>query len=122
MANVGADTQTVSREYWERFLQRTVAPEPKSDVKRAARRYPLIGDLNIAFDDEQGRAHTRVLSLINVSCEGLTAKGQTDIALDTDVLIEMNPEGTPFRMLGRIVHCTETIGGYKIGIELQFRS
>ena len=58
--------------------------------------------------------------LLNASQEGLTTKGQTPITLNTEVVLELNPEGTPFAVRGRIAHCTETLGGFKIGIELRF--
>jgi hypothetical protein len=60
------------------------------------------------------------LALLNASQEGLTTKGQTPITLNTEVVLELNPEGTPFAVRGRIAHCTETLGGFKIGIELRF--
>lgn len=119
MSNAETETRFASRAYWKRFLQRTVAPEVKSDLKRATPRYPLPGDIKVTFKDSS-KASVRRLALLNASEGGLTTKGQTKIDLDTEVVIELNPEGTPFLVRGRIAHCTETLGGFKIGIELRF--
>jgi len=119
MSNAETETRFISSAYWKRFLQRTVAPEHKSDVQRSAPRYPLPGDIKVTFEDS-GETSVRRLALINASQEGLTTKGQTAMPLDVDVVLELNPEGTPFSIHGRIIHCTETLGGFKIGIELRF--
>lgn len=119
MSNTDVEITFISKAYWKRFLQRTVAPESKSDIQRATPRYPLPGDIKVTFEDA-GEMSARRLALLNASHEGITAKGQTLIPVDVDVVVELNPEGTPFRIRARIVHCTETLGGFKIGIELRF--
>ena len=119
MSNAETETRFISKSYWKRLLQRTVAPVDKSDLKRSTRRYPLPGDIKVTFEDA-GETSVRRLALLNASEGGLATKGQTQILLDTEVIIELNLEGTPFTVRGRIVHCTETIGGFKIGIELRF--
>ena len=119
MSNAETETSFISGAYWKRFLKRTVAPEHKSDIQRAEPRYPLSGETKVSFEDAD-ETSVRRLALLNGSQDGLTTKGQTPIALDTQVVLEMNPEGTPFTIHGRIIHCTETVGGYKIGIELRF--
>lgn len=119
MSNAETETRFVSKAYWKRFLQRTVAPESKSDVQRSTPRYALPGDIKVTFEGA-GEKSVRRLALLNASAEGLTTKGQTPIAIDVEVVVELNPEGTPFAVRGRIAHCTETLGGFKIGIELRF--
>ena len=119
MSNAETETSFISAAYWKRFLKRTVAPEHKSDIQRAEPRYPLSGETKVSFEDA-GETSVRRLALLNASQDGLTTKGQTPIVLDTQVVLEMNPEGTPFAIHGRIIHCTETVGGFKIGIELRF--
>lgn len=119
MSNAETETRFISKAYWKRFLQRTVAPEPKSDTQRSTPRYPLPGDIKVTFENA-GETSVRRLGLLNASEDGLTTKGQTQIPPDTEIVVELNPEGTPFAVRGRIAHCTETLGGFKIGIELRF--
>lgn len=113
------DFKLITEEFWERFLSRTVEPQFKPDVKREVPRYPYQGEAKLIIErgDEGG---TRRLSIVNISLEGITAKGNSEIPIGTNAFVELNPEGEPFLMRGEIVHCTETLGGFKIGIKLIF--
>ncbi|MCG8404880.1 MAG: PilZ domain-containing protein [Phycisphaerales bacterium] len=119
MSSTRTDFKLVTEDYWERFLRRTVETQFKPDVKREVPRYPYQGEAKLIIVDGEDSS-TRRLSVVNISLEGLTAKGNTEIPIGTKAFVEMNPEGTPFVMAGEIVHCTETLGGFKIGIRLNF--
>ena len=113
------DAPMITREYWRRFLRRAVAAQSKSDQNRGAPRYPFHADITVLFQGEDGPS-TRSLILVNVSAEGMTARGASSLPVETEVSVELNPEGTPLWVRGRVVHCTETVGGFKIGIRLEF--
>ncbi|MFQ5412522.1 MAG: PilZ domain-containing protein [Phycisphaerae bacterium] len=119
MSKLGPNIATIDEGYWRRFLLRAIAPQPKADIQRGAPRYPYCTEIKLTFDDA-GHVSTRSLTSLNVSVSGITAKGGLEIPMDSEVLLEMNPEGVPFVVRGRIVHCTQTVGGYKIGIDLMF--
>lgn len=119
MSELGPDIATIDEGYWCRFLKRAIAPQPKADIQRGAPRYPYCTEIKLTFD-HHGYLSARRLTSLNVSASGLTAKGSMPIPMDAEVLLELNPEGTPFFIRGQIVHCTQTVGGYKIGIDLKF--
>ena len=119
MSNTKTDFNLITEDFWQRFLRRAVAPVYKPDVKRETPRYAYQGEAKL-FMEENGEWHTRWLSLLNISLDGVTAKGNTELPMGVKVFLEMNPEGTPFVVRGEIVHCTTTVGGYKIGIKLEF--
>ncbi len=119
MSKLEPDIATIDEGYWRRFVRRAIAPQPKSDVQRGAPRYPYCTEIKLTFEDD-GRASTRSLTTLNISVTGLTAKGTLEIPMDSEVLLELSPEGSPFLVRGTVVHCTQTVGGYKIGIDLAF--
>ncbi len=116
-----AETQVpfVAESYWLRFLSRAVEVECKSDPKRNSRRYPFYGDVKLIFGPEDD-TRTRSLSFINISADGITLKGSSEMPVDSRVVIQLNPEGSWFALAGRVIHCTGTLGGFKIGITLEF--
>ncbi|MBX3394545.1 MAG: PilZ domain-containing protein [Phycisphaerae bacterium] len=70
--------------------------------------------------DAEGQTSRRRLGVVNLSNSGIMLKGETDIEIGTPVLIELNPDGKPFHVVGEVRHCTQTLGGYKIGVRLKF--
>ncbi|MFQ5502903.1 MAG: PilZ domain-containing protein [Phycisphaerae bacterium] len=120
MSGTRSKTKLITKDYWWRFLQRTVAPGNTRDVRfRRSQRYPLQGELKLTVDGHEEMGFWS-LALLEVSLEGLSAKASYDIPVDREVIIELNPDAAHIVMKGRVIHCTQTIGGYKVGIELIF--
>ena len=119
MLSAQTKANIVTQRYWFQFLDRVVGVMPKSDLKRETPRFPFQGEVQLQIE---GEAEKRWLSLMNISREGITARGNTEIRLGTRVVLEMNPEGSPISLRGEVVHCTGTLGGFKIGIRLEFES
>ncbi len=119
MSSTQTNANVVTQRYWLQFLDRAVGAMPKSDLKRETPRFPLQGEVQLWIENETEK---RWLSLMNVSREGITARGNTEIQLGTRVILEMNPEGSPITLRGEVVHCTGTLGGFKIGVRLEFDS
>ncbi len=76
-------------------------------------------EVQLRFDD-QGTWVWRWLILNNVSNSGLMLKGETELTPGTRLVAEINPDGVPFYVAGVVMHCTQTVGGFKIGVNLQF--
>jgi hypothetical protein len=119
MSQVNLEPKLASRDYWRRYLKRAVTLQETRDARRSSRRYPLSISGQIAFNAEH-RTKQCEIAILDVSTGGVEAVTKEDIPLHADVRIEMAPEGTPFAVLGRIVHSTPTLGGYRLGIELSF--
>lgn len=119
MSTASSTSQPVSSDYWRRFLARTVAPHSERDARRAVRRYPFAmpGQLLFTQGDRERRED---FAIIQVSVVGMMGVIREEIPWHEKVSIEINPEGTPLLLWGRARHCTATIGGYKLGIELRF--
>lgn len=57
---------------------------------------------------------------LNVSRRGVLLRVRERIADHTPVVVQMMLVDERIVLLGRVTHCTETVGGFKIGIELRF--
>ncbi len=119
MAAAAAIIQRASRDYWRRFLTRAVAPQSVRDARRVVKRYPLAmaGRIFYAEGDHMKREE---FAIIEISPTGVTGLCREEIPWHAEVCIEVNPEGTPFALQGLARHCTSTVGGYKVGVELVF--
>ncbi|MEE8170150.1 MAG: PilZ domain-containing protein [Phycisphaerae bacterium] len=104
---------------WKRILARIVAPEFERNMNRKFRRYAVPGEVTAHFVKED-REYKRSWPLLEVSAEGITAKAFDEIPSDTRVTIELDFDDQPHLLTGTVVHCTETLGGHKIGIRLDF--
>lgn len=104
---------------WRAILEESLTPEPEPPVRRRVRRYPIQIPVHVYFH-ARGFQHEVTLNLTNVSNGGVMGKSPKEIAMDTLVQIHVPVEGRHFVVNGTVVHCTSTLGGYKLGIQLQF--
>ncbi len=119
MPPASSEVQRASEDYWRRYLRRAVAPNPARDARREVKRYPfsMVGQLCFT---EGARTRREEFAIIEVSTIGVMGLIKEEVPWQADVCIELNPEGTPFALQGCARHCTSTIGGYKLGVELSF--
>lgn len=110
---------SVALDYWRRFLIRTVAPESAKDVNRGKPRYPYFKDgvLEYIHYDVTSRCH---MSLLEVAEDGITGRTDDEVPPGAKARFEFSPEGKPLVLTGVVVHCTQTLGGFKTGIRLEF--
>jgi len=58
--------------------------------------------------------------LWQVSPEGLTARAPREVPVDVRFALDVEINGETLCLRGRTMHCTQTIGGYKVGVRLIF--
>lgn len=107
------------RQRWLQIVACFGGCDAENDPRRATVRHSAQGYVTLAYDDD-GTPHSRMINLLEVSAEGITAKGSNEMPLETPVVVEFMVEGEEdvFRLNGLVAHCTQTVGGYKIGITL----
>lgn len=116
----------VRRSKWCDLIDRTFAAESEPPVRREARRYSVeFGEVRMVFvlEDENGDpTGPQAIStpLMQVASDGLMVRGHREIPIGTQMAMEVAFEGVEVVLLGKIAHCTNTVGGYKIGISLEF--
>lgn len=111
--------QILNRDQWNNLLTRVVAPELGKNLRRGTRRYPVTGEAKLSYEKD-GRSYRRTFDVINVSRGGLTLKGYDEVKEDTviDVKVTLGPHVA--RLKAKVVHCTGTLGGHKVGIAIIF--
>jgi hypothetical protein len=116
-ANAGLPVMSLSG--WKHVLARYVVPEMGSEWRRRTIRYPLCGEIRAAIRHPDGIMN-RELALREVSVSGVMARYHQRLPESAPVRMEVRIGEYWLAVLGEIVHCTETIGGYKVGIRLHF--
>lgn len=111
--------QPITAEEWRDVLVRKVAPEFEPHLRREYRRYPVQGEV-IAHYTYDERTFKRTWPLLEISLGGITAKAYHEIPADINAMLEVRIDGDTYPVAGRVRHCTSTLGGFKIGIQLRF--
>ncbi len=111
---------TTPGESWRQILLRVGGAGDDFDARRTNARFPIDGDVKVAFIRD-GDQHHRMLKMINISVQGITAKGNNEIPEGTRLEVELEFDGITLQTDGEVVHCTDTLGGFKIGIRLDLR-
>ena len=75
--------------------------------------------MDLAFKDE-GIAVKRSGSVLNISPTGLMIKLLHRLTCDTRLVLRASIDEEDVLLRGRVIHCTATVGGFKLGIELEF--
>ncbi len=101
-----------------------VARQPSSNAiphsrRRAARHRPECGAARLTYEQE-GRPISYTTVLLEVSATGLMIKTRRLVPGETELRIEVLTEETPFLVVGTVVHSTQTVAGFKTGVQLTF--
>jgi len=108
-----------SRGDWEALVAQhpeEVTPEHRRQDRR---RYTPLGSARLVFKQD-GRPQVRGGKVLNVSSRGMLVWQREDINWGTKVVVQARLGETDTLLFGHVAHCTETVGGFKVGVELQF--
>ncbi len=114
-----ANESSISYEDWQALLARLVSPEFEPQLRRTFRRYPASGESK-AHWQANGTPYKRTWRVLEVSTQGMTLKCHEAVAIDTIVDMMVNLDGQPVAVRAHVVHCTQTLGGFKVGVQLFF--
>jgi hypothetical protein len=111
-------SRPLSRSRWMAFIAEHGGLPDRLPLKRGGPRQTVgFGVAVLTFDGDRGPV-SRTLPLLNVSPTGVMVKGQRRLPVHTKVRIELLVGDQTHELCGRVAHSTQTVGGYKIGIEL----
>jgi|GEM_PF-3074542 len=124
-ANCQTDDATqIEERDWVEFTTGHDAVDDFSEYRRTEPRFAVefgTAKLDYVVDDEDGRRSvTRTLSVVELSAGGLTLRSHCDIAVGTELAIEVIIDDLCGELRGRIAHSTGTIGGFTVGVKLDF--
>ncbi len=111
-----------AREEWHRCVSTVGTPQPNPDPRNRRRdcRYtvPLArATLTLAGAESAAIVEAQV---VNVSANGLMLRVRHPVSPGTPVWVDIDIDGARGALVGRIVHMTQCLGGYKLGIQLEF--
>jgi hypothetical protein len=111
-----------TRERWQGIVAQYAAPVPPPPVRRKHPRYDADGRARVdsTGDSAGGRAAAVHCRVLQISAEGLTLRSPEAIAQHTQLEIELHLDEHIVLLHGRVVHCTQSVGAMKIGIQLMF--
>ncbi len=113
----------LTRGAWRRLLARQVrCAEVEPPVRRRQRRYRTpFGTWHLLYHRAGKPARIRV-RLMDAAPDGLMLLllRQAPVATGLPVLLTLDTdEGENAVLMGVVMHCTSTVGGYKVGVRLQ---
>lgn len=111
--------ETSLRERWRRLVARHAEAQPQDCRRGNERHYIGFGSARLWFE-EQGVRQERTGNLLNVSDGGLMLKQYKEIPIGVTLTLEVLIGDEALQVRGRTAHCTQTLGGYKVGVELEF--
>jgi hypothetical protein len=106
---------------WHALVAKLVEGQLEPKWRREYRRHPVRGKIEAtSLPDLKVIAPT--WDLREVSNSGLTAGSRKEVAEGDRFILDVSIDEHTIRVKGKVRHCTQTIGGYKVGVQLIFDS
>jgi len=112
-------TKATALEHWRSFIACHVENAKNEYRRDHERRYINQGSVSLVFEAD-GETVERTGALLNLSEGGLMIKQYVEIPRGTPIQLVVLIDDDKLALAGRAVHSTQTLGGYKIGVELTF--
>ena len=111
---------TTTRASWTHALQQFGPPLAQQlPRRRHPRRAPEFGVARLSCETGSNCVPFTA-RILDASAGGLMVKHHEPLAATTPVHAQILIADTLYHLSGHVVHATQTVGGYKIGIELSF--
>ncbi len=109
-----------SQEAWSAFLERLEKRPEEPIAKRSQHRFAVPGGAVVLHFFARSVSHVSRGLLLQVSHRGLMFKSATRVPINVSAIVEATCAGHSIACVGRIVHCTNTVAGFKVGLLLEF--
>lgn len=119
MSTRNMDVVFATRSEWMAFIKMVDVPQVRREPQRDEERNSFQMEVAVMMDVD-GETVRRHMTMMNLSNSGLMLKSDQEFEKGMQVLIEVNPDGKPFHVVGVVRHCTQTLGGNKVGVRLIF--
>jgi hypothetical protein len=111
-----------TRERWIYIVGAASDIEPDPPVRRRAARYDLAyGSALVRFRHPgHGRLLERTCNVLEVSITGLMLRSRDELPEQTSLYLEACVGEELAWLRGTVMHCTTSVGAYKVGVRLDF--
>jgi hypothetical protein len=113
--------EVTARDMWLAIVARqqpTAAPEKR---RKHGRRHAVIGNTEAVFTCE-GRTFARPGKLVDLSPAGVQIQQSRPIGCGALALVRVVVGEEEAILAGRVIHCTKSGTGFKVGIQWQFET
>lgn len=112
------------RKRWARIVERSGFPPEDPLVRRKSARYAVETHkvVKVVIDPDcvaPGRPGAVLCSVLNLSHEGVMLRSDVEIRPRTRLAVEWPKDDEVLTLPGVVRHCTQTVGAFKVGIELR---
>ena len=122
-ASQRAPSQPVTPEQWTQLVAEYGTGPAASLLRRRQPRYYVQGPTRVAFsrdaDCSEG-PNARTCSVLDISNDGLMLRSREQLPVHTPLAIELYFGDQTITVFAAVVHCTQTVGAFKIGVKLRF--
>ena len=115
--------QPITPEQWTQLVTQHGSGPAASLLRRRQLRYYVQGPTRVAFSrhaDSRDASNAHTCSVLDVSNDGLMLRSREQVPLQTPLAIELYFGEQTITIFGTVVHCTQTVGAFKIGVKLRF--
>lgn len=119
----GIAARPITRQEWADIVAQFSGGRRTPNIKRRQPRFDAGGFARLFCKRRDGAREEQVClrcSVLEKSNAGITLRCQDWLHERTDVAVELLLDDRPVVLLGRVVHCTQTVGAFKIGVQLKF--
>lgn len=107
---------------WLRYLAENAEHDGAEQVKRGEPRMGVYGAAEVRLASEEFGDKPVRGSVLEASTQGLMLRSRERIPLHAKVTLTAYLDDETFALSGTVVHCTQTVGAYKVGIRLNVDS
>ena len=112
--------ETPTRKRWREIIA-PYADSGGAEYRRNDQRAIVeFGAVRLSFVGPNGARVVHTGRLLNASDAGMMVRQNQSIPARTRLQIEVEIDQVKLALSGSVVHVTDTVGGYKIGVELLF--
>ena len=108
-----------TRRQWLDIIAKHPAPPDPVHRREHTRGHPAFQWAKVAFE-KAGAPIVRPGTVLDASTTGIMIRQREEVDVRTLVIVRAVLDNQDITIAGQVMHCTQTVGGYKIGIELRF--
>ncbi len=118
-----SDLRPITRGQWLKVVADRGVNSTEPLGRRAHRRYQTSGVARLSSPPDANNSgnwiHTRA-RVVGISAGGISLRSYQAIPENSPVDVELYMADYAFTLSGTVVHCTQSVSGFRVGIELQF--
>ncbi|MBU0638845.1 MAG: PilZ domain-containing protein [Planctomycetes bacterium] len=117
------ELRPITRERWLQCLDEFAGEVAPPFAKRRFDRFSTAAYAKLVYTRRLGERKSAMVvtgALLQLSEEGIMLRTNEPVPIHTSAAVELHLGDEPVVVLGTVRHCTDTVGAFKVGLELSF--